>query len=195
MARNETESRDAARTSGGTESTSERLTILDPWQLDLPQEILDHYEQTSALTGIPPAQLVASTIKQQFAASESVKKKCRVNRVRRLIASGETFRRTARLTKIHVSSCYRWAADLTNRPRKPLTDSERRNILQSLQERENRSLRELKQEFGRDTTVIAALRRQALPMESGTVRAHRCSGCGAMINASVCLRCQLAARN
>jgi len=64
----------ASNLSSSTGSTG-RITINDPWTLDLPQAIVDHFEQTSALTGIEPSQLIAATIVNNFAASEVEKKK------------------------------------------------------------------------------------------------------------------------
>lgn len=54
---------------------SRRITVNDPWKLDLPQTIVDHYAQTSALTGIAPADLIAATIKDHFSQAEAAKKK------------------------------------------------------------------------------------------------------------------------
>jgi len=45
---------------------SQRVTINEPWALDLPQKIVDHFEQTSALTGIEPSKLIAATLITHF---------------------------------------------------------------------------------------------------------------------------------
>lgn len=49
---------------------SRGMTVNDPWKLDLPQTIVDHYAQTSALTGIAPADLIAATIKDHFSQAQ-----------------------------------------------------------------------------------------------------------------------------
>ena len=46
-----------------------RVTIKEPWRLDLPQKIVDHFEQTSALTGIEPSALIAAAIVKHFEAN------------------------------------------------------------------------------------------------------------------------------
>lgn len=56
-------------------SRETRLTINEPWKLNIPQNIMDHYEHTSALTGIPPEQLIAATIVSHF---EEVEKRSEV---------------------------------------------------------------------------------------------------------------------
>lgn len=83
--RNGSESRDLnrARLSTGASdgkrreasSDTARITINEPWRLDLPQKVVDHFEKTSALTGIEPSKLIAAAIVQQFAAAEVEKKK------------------------------------------------------------------------------------------------------------------------
>lgn len=81
---NGSESRDLNRgrlSTGATAGKSQtkpqtvRVTINEPWKLDLPQRVADHFEQTSALTGIEPSKLIAAAIVQQFNSAEAEKKK------------------------------------------------------------------------------------------------------------------------
>jgi len=77
MERNRIERRDLQRgpfESTAQESTS-RLTINDPWRLELPQAVMDHIEQTSAMTGMRPEQIVAATIVAQYESATIEKKK------------------------------------------------------------------------------------------------------------------------
>lgn len=71
------ESRDLNRGSsiGASGPRVGRVTINEPWRLDLPQKVVDHFEQTSALTGIEPEKLIAAAIVQQFNTAEAEKKK------------------------------------------------------------------------------------------------------------------------
>lgn len=97
---NRLERRDLARvvpersgnTGGTTESTS-RLTINDPWRLEIPQAVMDHIEQTSAMTGMRPEQIVAATIVAQYESAVVEKKKSpdaspQTGAVRRDVSSG-----------------------------------------------------------------------------------------------------------
>jgi hypothetical protein len=54
-----------------------RLTINDPWRLQVPQKVMDAIEQASALTGLPPEKIVAQTLTSAFNAAEAEKKKPR----------------------------------------------------------------------------------------------------------------------
>lgn len=53
----------------------QRLTINDPWNLPLPQRVMDAIEQASALTGQPPEQIVAAAVIRGVAMAEAEKKK------------------------------------------------------------------------------------------------------------------------